>query len=276
MSLKDRIRKGGGYLNEVDVTWVGGTWFTGEGVEIKKGNRKGETFTPLSFVPEFLVDGEDEPKTQRLLLGDAEGYGEVTDDDQVLQTPDGQGIGAKSELGIFLASLVEAKEEVDALIPDDPSCIDFRPLYGMRLRLVQEVNADKTKRQGKQKGKDGKEYDRKDLKVATVHSLPEEAPAKPAAKAAGKPAAAASKPAGKPAAAAKKVNIGELAESTLKGILQANDGKILKTKLSMAILKALNNDPSRDAVREFLFDDENLGGIDGVTYNAKKGTITLD
>jgi hypothetical protein len=44
----------------------------------------------------------------------------------------------------------------------------------------------------------------------------------------------------------------------------------------MAILKKLNNDDNRDAVREYLFDDDNLGSIEGVTFNAKKGVITLD
>lgn len=271
------FKKGGGYLNEVDATIVGYTWLVGEESEIKKGSRKGESFTPLSLVPEFQVDGEDETKTQRLLLGDASAYGEVTDDDQVLQTPDGQGIGARSEVGIFIQSLVDGGFP-EELFSDDPESIDYRPMIGTRVRLVQEVNQEKTKRQGQQKGKDGKLYDRKDLKVATVHALPEAKPAKGAKGA--KPAAAASKVApakGKGKQAEPEVDVAELAGETIREILgEQKDNTIAVSKVSMAVLKKLNKDPNRDDVREWLIDSDNYENIEGVTYNAKKGTLTLD
>ncbi len=254
---------GGGYLNEVDATIVGYTFEAGESVEVKKGPRKGEEFAPLVLIPEFQVDGEDDVKTARLLLGDANGYGDITDNGQVVQTPDGQSISAKCEVGIFIGSLVDGGFPED-LFSDDPDSIDFRPMIGTRVRLVQEVNADKTKRQGKQKGKDGKEYDRRDLKVATVHSLPE---AKAAPAKAGKAA-----PKGK---AAKAVSIDAEAAAVLKTILNAApDNKILKTKLSMAVLRTAKGD-NKEAVRTFLFDDDNLAAIEGVDYDAKKGLISL-
>ena len=267
MGLK--FKRGGGYLNEVDVTIVGYQWTVGDEATIKKGSRKGETFTPLSLEPEFLVDGEDEPKTQRLLLGDANGYGEVTDDGAVLQTPDGQGIGERSEVGIFLQSLISGGFDGD-LFGDDETAIDLRPMIGARVRLVQEVNVEKTKRQGKQQGKDGKEYDRRDLKVATFHGMAEAAPK---AKAGAKPAAGKDAPKGKKEPV---VDIAELATATLLEILsEQKDNSIAKSKLSMAILKKLNKDANREAVREWLFDDDNLEGIDGVDYNKKKGTLTV-
>lgn len=282
------FKKGGGYLNEVDATIVGYTFEIGDTTTIKSGNRKGEDFTPFSLVPQFEVDGDDEskeePKTQRLLIGDAVAMGATDEDNeslleedgQVWLTPDGQGIGSKSEAGIFLASLVEGGFD-ENLFDDDDERVDFRPMIGTRVRLVQEINEEKTKRQGKQKSKkNGKEYDRKDLKVATVHALPGAAP-KGAKASSGKAAPAAAK--GKDAKggkSAKKADISEKAIETLKGLLaDAKDNTIVKGKLSMAVLKALTKDSDREAVREWLFDDDNLAGIDGVEFNAKKGSIKL-
>lgn len=267
------FKKGGGYLNEVDATIVGYTFEAGEEAVVKRGARKGETFTPLSFIPQFEVDGDDEsknePKTQRLLIGDADSFGDVEEDGQVLSTPNG--FPARSEAGIFIASLCDGGFP-DTNFDDNPEVADFRPMIGTRVRLVQEVNADKTKWQGK----DGKLHDHKDLKVATVHALPEDA--SPNTK--GKGTAKSTKPAtGKAGKAAKEpeVDIAELAIETLKDILgNQKDGTIAKSKLSMAVLKTLMKDPNREAVREWLFDDDNLEGIDGVTYNKKKGTITID
>lgn len=259
------FKRGGGYLNEVDATIVGYQWLVGDTVAIKSGQRKGEDFTPLSLVPEFLVDGEDEPKTQRLLLGDASGYGDVSEDGFVLATPDGQGIGAKSEVGVFLASLVAGGFPED-LFADDPDEIDLQPMIGTRVRLIQEVNPNKKKQVNK---KTKKEYDGRDLKVATVHALPSEAPA------AGKGKGSKAAPAGK-GKAAKGPSIGELAAEALKGILADQPKQTLpKSKVSMAVLRAVKGD-NKDAIREFLLDDDNLGSIEGVTYNEKKGTLTLD
>lgn len=270
------FKKGGGYLNEVDVTLVGYTFEVGEPSKIKKGDRKGEDFTPLSLVPQFEVDGDDaskdEPKTQRLLIGDAEAFGEVSEDGLTLATPDGQGISSKSEAGLFIASLC-ANGFPETRFSDDDSEINFEPMIGTRMRLVQQTNVEKTKRQGKQKGKDGKEYDRRDLLVATVHELPGEK--KAAGKTGAKPGASS-----KSAAKGKKaddVDIAELAGETLRDILsEAKDNTIAKSKLSMAVLKKLTRDENRETVREWLFDDDNLGSVEGVTYNAKKQTITLD
>lgn len=269
------FKKGGGYLNEVDATIVGYTFEAGETTKVKKGPRKGEDFTPLSLVPQFEIDGDDEskdePKTQRLLIGDADAYGDIEEDGQVLMTPDGQSIGARSEAGIFIASLCDGGFD-ENLFEDSNESIDFRPMIGTRVRLVQEVNAEKTAKQGKQKGKNGQEYDRKDLKVATVHAMPEDAPAAPAkgsSKTAAKPAAKGGKPA--------KVNVGELATDTLKEILgEAKGNTMAKSKISMEVLKKLMKNPAREDVREWLSDTENISGIDGVTFNEKKGTLTLD
>lgn len=272
------FKRGGGYLNEVDATLVGYTFEVGETSKIKKGDRKGEDFTPLSFVPQFEVDGDDDskddPKTQRLLIGDAEQFGEVSDDGLTLSTPDGQSIGARSEAGIFIASLCAGGFPEERFSDSDDE-INYEPAIGTRLRLVQQVNEEKTKRQGKQKNeKTGKQYDRKDLLVQTVHEVP-------GGKATGKAAkpSASSKPAakGKKVADADEVDIPTLASATLQAILaDAKDNTILKSKLSMAVLKKLTRDDNRETVREWLMEDENLEGLDGITYNKKKQIIVAE
>lgn len=266
------FKKGGGYLNEVDVEIIGYTFEVGDEALVKKGPRKGETFTPLSLVPEFKVDGDDEPKTQRLLIGNADAYGDIEDDGHTLLTPDGQAIGAKSEAGLFIASLCDGGFD-ETLFDDDDTRINFEPMIGTRCRLVQQTNEEKTKRQGRQKGKDGKEYDRKDLLVQTVHAAPD---AKSAGKTTSKGASKSAKPSAKPGKA-KAVDVAELAAETLRAICgEQKDNTIAKSKLSMAVLKKLMKDENREAVREWLFDDDNLAGLDGFTFNPKKQTITLD
>lgn len=271
---------GGGYLNGVDATLVGYTFLVGETTQIKKGERKGEDFTPLSLVPQFAVDGDDEskdePKTQRLLIGDAETIGSVEDDDQVLNLNEGQKIGKNTEAGIFLGSLCSGGFPA-ARFGEDPSVVDLRPAIGVRVRLVQEVNVEKTKRQGKQKGTNGKEYDRRDLKVQTVHEVPSEGKSGKAAK------PASSNKNGSAGKNKKKdeddVDIPELAGKTLRAILCAvkgDDKEIAKSKLSMAVLKKLTNDDNREAVREWLFEDDNLAEVKGISYNKKKQIISLD
>lgn len=272
-SRPSSFKKGGGYLNEVDVTLVGYTFEVGDEAVIKKGARKGETFTPLSFVPEFQVDGEDETKTQRLLIGDAEFFGDVSDDGRTLYTPEGQGISARSEAGLFIASLCDGGFPEEQF-SDDETEINFEPAIGCRMRLVQQINAEKTARQGKQKGKDGKEYDRKDLLVQTVHDLPGPAVKGKTNGKAATPAKGAKGAKGK-ASGPSEDEIAELASETILALV-GEKGKLAKSKLSMGFLKALMKDPNRDAAREWALDDDNLGSVEGISYNKKTQTLTLD
>lgn len=272
------FKKGGGYLNEVDATIIGYTWEAGDEVKIKKGQRKGEMFAPLSLVPEFQVDGEDEPKTKRLLLGGADGYGDIEDDGHTLLTPDGQSVGYSSEVGVFIRSLVEGGFPEDRF-DDDPEKINFEPMIGCRVRLIQEIVPEGQPRHGTTVGKDKKTYPNRDLKVATVHALPEDNEGWEGGSKKGKKSG--TKSSSKPTTTGKKtkepeVYVPELAAETLKSILTDNKGKIAKSKLSMAVLKKLMKDGNREAVREWLFDDDNLEGVEGVSYNKKKQEITLD
>jgi hypothetical protein len=264
------FKRGGGYLNGVDVTLVGYTFLVGDAAEIKKGNRKGEMFTPLSLVPEFQEDGASETKTQRLLIGDATNFGDVSEDGLTLDTPDGQVFGASSEAGIFLASLCDSPVFPEDRFEDTNERINLEPMIGTRMRLVQEVNAEKTKRQGQQTGKDGKMYDRKDLKVGEVYSV---AATGKAAK--GKPVA------GKKAAVV-EFDAQDAADTVLPVIVEKAGGTLQKRQLSAKFQVTVTSKhplyENRDAIRDLILSDDYLNeaserGI--IEYDAKKQVLSV-
>ncbi len=262
------FKRGGGFLNNVDAVITGYQFEVGDTVQIKKGDRKGEDFTPLSLVPSFRVDGADEDVSIRLLIGDAARFGAVSDDGLTLDTPEGQSFGANSEAGIFIASLCENGFPEDRL-SDDDTTINFEPIVGTRVRVVNEVNAEKTKRQGKQVNKTTKkEYDRRDLKIAEVYEVADVKPAAKAKTPAKTTAKAPTKGNGKVSAASVKDTVEELATQTLLAILKSSGGSLPKAKLSAKVLNKLLKDPNRDAARNWLFDDANLSGIAGIAYDA--------
>jgi hypothetical protein len=202
----------------------------------------------------------------------------VSDDGLTLSTPDGQNIGARSEAGIFITSLVAGGFD-EALLSDSEEEINYEPIIGTRVRLMQEIDAEKTKRQGKQKGKDGKEYDRRNLLVSTVHDLPvadkkANGKAKAGAKASTKVAA---KSKGKAADEPDDEQIeADGAEFVLEMLADAPSGKLAKSKLRMGLLKKRMKYPFREALEEKVFDDAFLASVEGMTYNKKTQTLALD
>lgn len=248
---------GGGYLNNITANLTGYEFLVGEPALIKKGQRKGEMFTPLSLVPSFRVDGADEDLTQRLLIGDASQFGDVSEDGQVLATPDGQFINDTCEAGIFLSSLCKNGFD-ETRFSESATEIDLTPMVGSRVELVQVVNEEKTKRQGKQIGKNGQEYDRRDLQVKSVISSP--ALGKGASKAVAKTNGT---------KAAKGVDVASLAAETVLGIVvAAGDAGVKAKTLKMKIFAVLGTShPQRDPVILWAGDNENLAGIDGVDFD---------
>lgn len=261
------FKRGGGYLNGVDVTITGYEFLIGDEAIIKKGDRKGEIFTPLSLVPSFRADGAEEDQSQRLLIGDADNFGGVSKDGLTLDLGEGR-ITGSCEAAVFIDSLCAGgfpPENFD----EDETTLNLEPMIGTRVHLVQDVNADKTKRQGKQKGKDGKEYDRRDLKVKTVIDLPT---------AKGKPNGAAKTPA-KKAAAGKtaQVDLAALASDTLREILADADNNSIKiAKLKMAVIAKLGvKHPQREGVTVQLADPAFLVDVEGVNYDVKTASVSL-
>ena len=272
------FKKGSGYLNEVDALIAGYQFLVGDTVKVKKGNRKGEDFTPLSLELTFQVDGADQAQTKRLLIGDATFFGDVSDDGKTLYTPEGQNISAGTEAGIFLSSLV-SPETGDGFpedrFSDSDTEINFQPMVGTRVRLQNQIDAEKTKRQGKEKGKNGKEYDRRTLRVGQVYDLPTAARGKGNG-AAAKTGKSAGKPTAKPSGDASEIT-GAALTAYLDG---AKDKTLHKSKLRMKVLtdpQFKGNTELRDEVAKLLINDEYLAGLSdsSIEYDKSSGTIVL-
>jgi hypothetical protein len=265
-------RGGGGQLNDVDVTFQGYQFTIHDtGFEIKNGDRKGETFTPLNLVVDLLVDGATDPVSRRLLVGEATDYSGVSADGLTLELGDGK-FSAKSEAGQFLDSLVEAGFDANEF-DEDATTLNIEPVVGRRFRVVQ---VDVTDNKGVVKthvgkNKEGKPvtYKDKSTRVSVVYpGVAVSAGKKAAGKAVAKTSAATK---GKPA---KAVDVSEEAAAALTEVVAAKGGVIPKAKLRMALLTALTGKTAnRDAIIAYLGKDENLDGIEGVSYDSENIAI---
>lgn len=299
---------GGGYLNNVDGVWTDYTWtdeFNGEPFKPGKDPKtKKERFHSLYCRVSFRLDGADEDTTTTLFAGGADDFnisedGKTiwdsayeTEEEAIAAGESARQLGANTGVAKFINSLVKPVDDAENGFPEDQlseDSINFESCLGTRLRLVQRTDAEATKKFGKRVDKKTKkEYDRQDLLVSTVYSLPgAEATPAPAAKTpakgktAAKPAAAAkaapaAKSAGKPAAAPKGTDVAEKAVETLQTILAEAGGSITKDKMGMKVIGKLMKDPERDAVRKYLFDDKNLAAIEGIAYDAATKTISVE
>ncbi len=263
-------RGGGGFLADQDGTIVSYV-FTDEfnGVPFKPGRwpdgraKERQLFALLSA----RTDGAAEDVTTHLKVGRADDF-EISEDGKTL-TPvvDGNAINANSQWAIFIQSLCEAGFD-EAKLPEDE--INYEAIEGLRVRFVQRPNAQLTGRFGQRKGKDGREYDRRNLVVGALYgkATGTQPTRKASTKANGKATngrAEESDPA-----------LVALAEETLIEILkQAHPKPVEKSRLSLKILDTLKQHDQRMAVYDFLFDDENLGRQNGWTYDAKKQKLAL-
>jgi len=276
MGLKNKLKTGGGFLNNVDVVMTDANWVVGDTSKIKSGKNKGKDFTPLSLIVEPTVDGAEQPTPQRLLVGNAENMTfEISDDGKTIEFSEG-GLYANSEAGKFLNSC-ESPEEGDIQITEfgddeNASLIDVSALVGARMRLVRPVNPDRPK----QKGKDGKEYDARDLVVAQIYELADAKPAKGGKMA--KPTGKASKPADDDSND-DDASPEDLAKVTLLRYLEGAKDRTLpvnKLKIKVSTDKAFSKDAKlAKTIIGLLEDPKFLKNVDEIEYNAKAGTVTL-
>jgi hypothetical protein len=230
------------------------------------------------------VDGAEKEQSTTLFAGSADEW-EISEDGLTLEAvDDSSGIRSNSDLGRFIASMVENGFDENNL-PEDGEPINYESIVGQRVNFVQVPDEDAMKKQaktfrksngkyneqGQKKGKDGKYYNLTYLTVSEVLGEAEVAPKAAAAK-------------GK-TATGKKVNskadpeavIRELATETLLAILGDNDGSIAKAKLPQAIAKKLGvKHPQREEVRQEVYSDAFLKTQAGWSYDAKKQVITAD
>lgn len=274
-SRPSQFKKGGGFLNGVDLTLADYQWtdeFNGEPyVAGKMKDSKGKTMEKphsLYMALSVRVDGADEDTTTTIRAGNYDNY-EVSEDGHTLTAAEGGpcSISDKCAVAKFIGSLCKPIGGGDGFpedsFSDDPDSIDFSPMLGTRCRTVQKTDAERTKEFGKRKGKDGKEYERQDLVVEQVYEVPgTKQVSKPATTT--KTAKVVTKAAGgKPNGKVQEVDVAELAGVALQEMLAKSGSPLLKTKLSVLTLStpALKGNPAREDVRKFLANDENLEAL---------------
>ena len=300
--------KGGGFLNNVDATFVDYE-FTNAFPGGEPGD-KPEIFAVLTIRP----DGADEP-VQTTLRGGSGQYLDIQDG-HTLVNPEGQAarIWDKADLYRFLESVEEAGVADGGLDDTEPSVLSFTSLIGRRMRFVQEKDEARMAARAKAglnpKREDkntGKEYDFTRLIVTEVYDdAPPLAPVKQhvaqsAAEARRRTAqAAATKPTatkakagarggaptpfargGKPnGAAAAATGAGDLdieATAKLKSILDANGGEVLRSDLTRLVTTLLltEKNPRREVLRKRIYSPEFLGSAEGIAFDEVAQTVSL-
>jgi len=295
MGLLAKFKKGGGFLHNVDGLVVGYSFTTQPdfGGDREQPERKEGDFTALWCALTVRTDGSEANETTHLFAGSGDDF-VISEDGLSLEPVNNASLWGNTAFAQFYESLVQhGVEDVDI---EDGEPLNFGHIIGARVRFVQEKDEEAMKRaakgaaksrgrinaQGQKKGKDGKFYDIRTLRVSEVYSTGNTIPTegKPSG---GSKTAAAAKPAakavvkGRPSqtaaaqAAATDGSIAEFAEDTLVEILGKEKGKkISKTKMNLAVTRALPQDDRREDVRKYLYDDTNLEAL------AERGVITYD
>jgi hypothetical protein len=258
---------GGGFLNGVDAVITGYKLtdeFNGEPFNPKRKTNSGKpAFHFLNVALTTRVDGATEDQTTTLKAGTFSDF-QVSEDGLTL-TPnsDGAELWGNLDFAILIQSMVEAEPKLAELLTE----YDFRAIIGARVRFRQQVNAEKTSKQGKVPNKKDPSkpgFDRKDLVVDAVYSL--------AAQGAAKPAGKTTSAKGKAVAA---VDVNELAKSTLIDIVNGAGGKIQKAKLSMATVEQLTGHTQMNDVRILLNRNAFLSSVEGVNYDEETQTVSI-
>jgi hypothetical protein len=240
---------GGGFLNN-----VAGVITNYEFTNVAPGNTEpgNQTFLQV-FVRQ---DGAEADVSRKLFYGNAENF-TILDKGKSLQSeraPFSKFPGMR-----FIISLCKHGFD-ETLFPEDK--INYEAMIGTRARFVQVVDEYSTKKLGKQEGKDGKEYDRREPEVAEVLAMPQ-----------AKVTRAAN---GKTNGKAVESSIEDVATETLLNILADNGGELLKSKLPTKVaVKLGNKHPQRDAVRKLIFSEDFLQSENGWNYDAKSQQIAL-
>ncbi len=264
-----RTKQAGGF----DVRILGYT------IESFAGDGKFGPWQRLSIQLNTLSDGADEPRV-RFLDG---GFLAKSDVNVVTVSKDGSTlvggdesqpvIDPDSEVAKFMDSYVEKGG-----VLGDVTGRSFKEIVGRRIALTTVPDEEAQKRLGPQKGKDGKDYDRTQLRVAAVH--PADGFKATAPK--GQAKTTASKPAATKAAPAADVDYSG-ADAALASILAGTDnGEIEKGGLSSAVVKyALEQKMAgaeREALRKVVASDAYLAsaverGLIVIGGDAKKPVI---
>lgn len=289
MARQSRFKKGGGFLDGVDSTITNYEFTDAFGdTPYKPGKMKDSKTGKMVDKPHSLnclmsvrVDGADEDTTTTLKVATVFDEWEITDDGHTITPVDGAKLSGNTAFGRFMQSWEKVSGQGAESETVDEASFNFEPIIGSRIRTIQEpytaqelLNLKKLGATEKQKGKDGREYERRHLVVEQVY----ESDVQPKAAVAGHPTtsvkksttttspskrAVATKPAGKANGKAVEVeeeDVKDLSGRALVEMLEAAGGKLAKAKLSVKTLMtpALKGHAQRDDVRKWLFSDDNL------------------
>lgn len=244
---------------------------------------------------EVTPDGADEPNKRSLYLGSGQ-FLKIEDDGKTLVSSDDEGtprLYDGGEVFKFIESLEAAGFPAESRFPDinEEKKINFEGMIGTRVRVVNEIDAEATKKFGKRKVKKGKhkgkEFNRTYTKVTKVFEVGDgdEKPAKKNASAKAKAGAAKGKTKKgddeedeQPAVSVKA------ADKFLKALIGAQPKKTLdKGGLALAITryaaKTKMDTDDRDVMRNHLVADDFAYIADAaereVVTLSKKGVIGL-
>lgn len=265
MGFRSAIKKGGGFLNNVDGE-LKGYEFT---ARFKDEKKDGEW---VYFVPQIHTDGADEPVDQHMFIGAAERYA-ISKDGQELTMEDGSPVtfGFTTPFGRFMDSLLNAAEKADIAIEDelpnleDGEALELSTLVGRRFRFKQEVDEKANEKFGKREvgaGKNKKSYDRTNTVIDAILG---EAP-KSGSKSSSKPAA------GKKAKGSDEDELKSEAADVLKDVLAK--GAVNRKNLSLPVTKALMKNENKDALKKIILDEDWQDEQDFIEVD-KKGNISL-
>jgi len=268
LGFRDGIKKGGGFLNNVD-----GVVQSYEFTPRFKGEKKDSEW--IYFVPTIQVDGADEPVDQHLFLGAAERY-EISKDGQELTMADESPVtfGFSTPFGRLMDSLVE-KGFDESLLPDlsGGDALELSAIVGERFRFVQEVDEAANEKIGKRKvKKNGKtvEYNRTNTVISAV--LGAKSNGKSSGKA-NKAEATGSAKGGKKSKGPSEDDLKSEAADVLKDVL-AKNGDTKRKDLSLPVSKALIKNDNKDALKAIILDEDWQDEQDFITVD-KRGLISL-
>jgi hypothetical protein len=295
----------------------GGGFLHGQGFEIldyefetKTWNEgRDKEYTTLTVRIDIKVDGADKPVKQFLRAGFFYPDNQYVSKDGKTLSSDREGyiLQGDTEFARFIDSFEEAGGPADAF--DATEYKNFEAMIGYRVegkKVVdreQQIAAGKkalgrkaagaTEEElfeaGKEKGADGKSYNRTNLLVARVLSAPNEKPAKASSKSrkvqeedeAEEPKKA---PKGRPAKEEEEApETPDFDEAIVEIVEKYGEKGVLQyARINGAVVKYANkkgmSGTERDALRKELLDEENLEAADErgvISYNAKKKTISL-
>lgn len=177
MGFRDRLKGGGGFLNNVD----------GIITAFPFSNKAPGSATKGGWVYGVLTvrkDGAQKDDTQHLFMGSVDEY-EISKDGLSVSAKEGgvTKIGLNTPIGKFITSLLDSDEsgELEKRLPDDEPSFSMQGIVGTRVRFVQQPLTEKELAALKKKGKatvrtdkndPSKTYPLTETIVETVYELP--------------------------------------------------------------------------------------------------------